>query len=47
MSPDEIHGKFRSLARTVKDEKSVDSILGLYQELEGLKNLAGLVALLR
>jgi 2-methylcitrate dehydratase PrpD len=47
MTADEIRGKFVSLARTVRNEKSVDSILNLYQELERLKNLGGLVALLR
>jgi 2-methylcitrate dehydratase PrpD len=46
MTADEIQGKFKSLARTVKDEKSVDSILNLYHELEGLKDLSKLIALL-
>ena len=47
MSPDEVQEKFRSLARTVKDEKSVHSILKLYPDLEELKDLSKLIALLK
>jgi 2-methylcitrate dehydratase PrpD len=46
MSADEVQQKFMSLARTVKDEKSVHSILRLYPDLEELKDLSKLIALL-
>jgi len=47
MNAEEIQGKFKSLARTVKDQKSVASILEFYGELERLKSLSPLIALLK
>jgi 2-methylcitrate dehydratase PrpD len=47
MTSGEVEGKFKSLARTVKSESSIASILELYQKLEGLKDLSPLIALLR
>ncbi len=46
MSADEVQEKFMSLARTVKDERSVHSILKLYPDLEELKDLSKLITLL-
>ena len=47
MNAEEIQGKFKSLARTVKDQKSVASILEFYGELERRKSLSPLIALLK
>ncbi|MDO8957325.1 MAG: MmgE/PrpD family protein [Deltaproteobacteria bacterium] len=47
MTTDEIEDKFKALARTVKDQDTILSILKLYQSLEELKDLSPLIALLR
>ncbi len=47
MNAEEIQGKFKSLARGVKDDKSVASILEFYGDLERQKSLFPLIALLK
>jgi len=47
MTTDEIEDKFKALARTVKDQDTILSILKFYQSLEELKDLSPLIALLR
>jgi 2-methylcitrate dehydratase PrpD len=47
MTADEVQAKFKSLARTVREEKSVALILESCEKIERLKDLSPLIVLLR